>query len=78
MRTSYNFTFSTTAEQAERILFFLKNFYFQSFNLPILFTTLNYYCRKKSVLGKPCFTFIAGILSHCLVLYDILRVGIIE
>ena len=33
---------------------------------------------KKSVLEKQCFTFIARILLHCLVLYDILCMGIIE
>ena len=34
--------------------------------------------RKKVFLKKSCFTFIAGILFHCLVLYDILCLGIIE
>ena len=32
---------------------------------------------KKMFLKKSCFTFIAGILLHCLVLYDILCMGII-
>ena len=34
--------------------------------------------RKKVLLKKLCLTFIAGILLHCLVLYDILCMGIIE
>ena len=33
---------------------------------------------KKVFLKESCFTFIAGILLHCLVLYDILCMGIIE
>ena len=31
---------------------------------------------KNIFLNKSCFTFIAGILLHCLVLYDILCLGI--
>ena len=33
---------------------------------------------KKVFLKKSCFTLIAGILFHCLILHDILCVGIIE
>ena len=33
---------------------------------------------KKVFLIKSCFTFIAGILLHCLALYDILCMGIID
>ena len=33
---------------------------------------------EKVFLKKSCFTFIAGTLLHCLVLYDILCMGIIE
>ena len=33
---------------------------------------------KKVLLKKSCFTFIAGILLHFLVLYDTLCMGIIE
>ena len=33
---------------------------------------------KKVFLKMSCFTFIAGILLHCLVLFDTLYMGIIE
>ena len=51
---------------------------FRIFNLPFQLITLNYCWRNIVFLKKLCFTFIAGILLHCLVLYDILRAGIIK
>ena len=48
---------------------------FQSSNL-ISSTQLS--LKKKRFLKKSCFTFIAGILLHCLVLCDVLCVWIIQ
>ena len=118
VRTSFNFTFSTTAEEIEKILKTVFEFWWLKPSLSrdrsltllglrqlnvllgdapmndrILFWKVSILSRclifqsnllhstivegKKS-LKNSCATFIAGILLHCLVLYDIWSIQIIK
>ena len=104
MRTSFKFTFFTTAEGVEKIfktmfelleLWQLNKLLRDSLmNDRIIYLKVSILSEflifqsnifdsiivegKKVFLKKSCFTFIAGTLLHCLALYEILCIGIIE
>ena len=118
VRTSFNFTFSTTAEEIEKILKTVFEFWWLKPSLSrdrsltllglrqlnvllgdalmndrILFWKVSILSRRlifqsnllhsiivegKKSLKNSCVTFIAGILLHCLILYDIWSIQIIK